>query len=226
MEIPSRYPSPPEPDQFVINGTRASNPRAIQLELLRYYRFFPFGPALVLALIVVLVGAAVLLSPFLLVLPFLLLVLAGRHVKYLRQLFYCGDVNGGIVVSERPCLVAIYTDLTQGGLPCPVVKVIEQPLDRAFAYPPPIRTRVATAALYFGTIGGSAWDDFDPITVNLGTSDAEVIRRALESIPQGNWDFLEQAIRLLPRPFAPGLYRVFQAMDGSPARLVKDSQRE
>ncbi len=226
MEIPSRYPSPPEPDEFVIRGTRASNPGAIQLELFRYLRYFPLKPAIILLVLVALVGMTILVSPLLLFLPVIVLALFGRSVKALRQQFYFGDVNGGIVVSERPCLVAVYTDLTQGGPPFPVVKVVEEPLDRVFGYPPPVRTRVATVAFYYGKTGDRTWDDFDPITVSLGTSDAEAIRRALESIPQGDWEFLELAIRLLPYPFAPGLYRVIQNPDGALASVVKDSHRE
>jgi hypothetical protein len=120
-----------------------------------------------------------------------------------------GNVCPGIVVSNN--LVAALSDLRPGEGPERwAIKIQRQPLRGMTGGPPQPGLRVATAALYYQPIREGAWSDFLPEAINSVTSDTAEIQRVLDSIPDSEWQRLEQALAQIPHP-APGLYRLWGA---------------
>lgn len=122
--------------------------------------------------------------------------------------FNLGCVNPTQVVSTSPPLVAVYTDLTTGGDPYDVVKVLHQPLGKMTGGMPRVGQRLSSVALYAGDISKAHWDDFDPVVVNCVTASRADIERTLKSIPDDEWQCLEEGLRQVPTPQKPGLYPV------------------
>lgn len=52
------------------------------------------------------------------------------------------------------------------------------------------------------------WSDFSLIAVDCATSDPAQIARVLASIPAAEWAAMEAALRQVPTPYKPGLYKV------------------
>jgi len=112
------------------------------------------------------------------------------------------------VVAHAPDLIAVYSDLSTGGEPYPVVKVLRHPLDRMTGGRPPLGTRLATVALFRGAPNRPRWIDFTPIAVNCASSDTAAIERVVAGIRQREWQAMEEALRQVPTPYRPGVYPV------------------
>ena len=89
--------------------------------------------------------------------------------KQWKELFADCDVCPAVVVDVERNLVAVYTDLSKGGEPYPVVKIVKQPLNQAAGGPFKRGTRLATVASYNGYAYEPNWRNFSPFLVNCGT---------------------------------------------------------
>lgn len=118
--------------------------------------------------------------------------------------FKFGDSNGGVIISERPRLVAITTDLTKGIGSFPVVKII------SYKKKGKIGDRIATVALYTASTENNLpnWIDFNPIPLNYATNDVTEIERALQSYSEKQWSSLERRLSQLQKPYQEGLFKV------------------
>ncbi|MDZ7618794.1 MAG: DUF3239 domain-containing protein [Patescibacteria group bacterium] len=125
-----------------------------------------------------------------------------------RTAFAEGDACPAIVVDPERNLIAVYTDLTKGGSPRPVVKVLKQPLGRVAGGPFQRRARLAFAALYNGFPQEPTWRNFGGYLANAGTRDEAVIERIVRRIPDYQWDVLEGAVASMATPVKPGLYEL------------------
>jgi hypothetical protein len=127
----------------------ASNPAGIRISYLRYFCARP-GPILILfAVTAAIVAASVWLSWWILFGLALVLPVLAIYLLRIGAHFMHGCANPGVIVSERPCLVAVFTDLTRDGESFwPVIRIIRQPLAR-LGHEPVVRGgRVVTAAFY------------------------------------------------------------------------------
>jgi hypothetical protein len=122
--------------------------------------------------------------------------------------FYSGDVCAGAVVSTEPLLVASLNDLTSGAGSYPAVKVRREPASRFDAATLKIGQPVASVAMYDGTLTDRHFTNFHPRAAQCATSDAATIKRLLSEIDKDRWTALQAAIRQLPQPIKPGLYRL------------------
>jgi len=52
------------------------------------------------------------------------------------------------------------------------------------------------------------WADFWPVVVNCVTRSVGDVARVFATLDNSNWQQLETAIRQIPKPFSPGLYKV------------------
>jgi hypothetical protein len=151
-----------------------------------------------------------LLSPFM----FAALWLAS-YVVEIRPWFREGDVCPGVVVCENPLLVASLTDMTTDisgyGASYPAVRIREEPRRRFRHEASRLGSRVASIARYYGSPNSEHWDYFEPRAVQCATSDASEVARLLGEISEVRWAELEDAVRNLPQPFRPGLYRLWES---------------
>jgi hypothetical protein len=108
----------------------------------------------------------------------------------IRQQFLYGCVNPGVVVSSKPPVVAVLTDLTTSKVPHYTIKILPQPLKWMKNGVPPVGTRIATVALYEGNIKKGYWDDFHPIVIDCVTGNQNDIDRVFQSIPNREWQEL------------------------------------
>lgn len=125
----------------------------------------------------------------------------------IREQFLYGCVNPGIVVTSKPPLIAVFTDLTTGKAPHHAIKILPQPLQWMKNGVPPVGTRLATVALYEGNLHKGYWDDFYPIVVDCVTGNQTDTQRVLQSIPDWEWEQLEAGLGYL-RTTKPGLYTI------------------
>ncbi len=127
-----------------------------------------------------------------------------------RMHFVGGCINPGKVVSLHPPLIAVYTDLSKGGVSYPVVKVLKHPLSRMYDGPYQVGDDMATIAVYQPGNDEAQlhWDDFYPVAVQCATMDSEEIDRVYESIDEDSWETMEAALKQVPQPYKPGLHRI------------------
>ena len=121
-----------------------------------------------------------------------------------KEHLWHGCLCPAVVVSQRPFLVAVATDLTLGHGSYPAVKVIRQPLGQMTGGAPAVGTRLATVSVYYAGDGATRWQDFEPVVINCVTTDEKEIREALDSIPDDEWQLLLAGIRRLGGRFRVG----------------------
>ncbi len=126
-------------------------------------------------------------------------------INHIREQFLYGCVNPGIVVSTNPPLVAVCTNLSTGKIQHHVIKILPQPLRWLKNGVPSVGTRLASVALYQGSLHKASWDDFHPIVVDCVTGNRADIKRVFQSISEVEWQTLEVGISYL-RTKKPGLY--------------------
>lgn len=193
------------PDYEDAPGTVASNPGRLQLNSNRWLAANPTIALIIGAMLLAGLGVA-----FLKVVPGIVLMGAGLYFGFqalheARHKFRQGDVCPGVVLSNAAGLVAVITDLnTQGGPPCPAIKILRQPLHRMNP-PATDGQRVAAVALYCGDVRAVVWNDFTPEVIDCVVSDPAEIARVVATIPEAQWQQLEAGLTRVP-PAQPGLY--------------------
>jgi len=175
----------------------ASNPAGIRINYLRYFSSRPGPVSMFLGAVAAIVAASAWLSWWILIGLVLVLPVLALYLLRLGAHFMHGCANSGVIVSERPCLVAVFTDLTRDGETFwPVIKIIRQPLGRFGHEPVVLGGRVATAAFYVPPDDeqSTRWDGFSPICIDCATGNGAEGRRCLESIGQAEWEALEAGL--------------------------------
>jgi hypothetical protein len=117
----------PEPND-IVNEIFASNPGHIRVQWTHYFRVFPrgflgFGTSFTVLIWLTYTKSLWRVFPLL---P--LLALDWLILRCTQTQFQSDDTNPGLILSQEPPLVAVFTDLSQGFGEYPVVKIIEQPL--------------------------------------------------------------------------------------------------
>ncbi len=125
---------------------------------------------------------------------------------HIQDKFLYGCINPAIVVSHSPYLVAVSTDLRIKNMPYPVIKILEQPLNKIKSGIPPIQTRLVTVALYYGSYSRPHWDDFSPVVIDCVTNNKADIERTLARLDRENWSDLQDGLRQMKTHLTPGLY--------------------
>jgi len=123
-------------------------------------------------------------------------------------IFREGDVCPAVVIDPDRQLVAIFTNLSKGGRPKPVVKVLKQPLRRAVKKPVKKGTRLAFIAMYNGFAGSPNWANFGGYLADVGTGSSKAIQRVLSSISETDWENVLTAVKGLKQPYREGLFDV------------------
>lgn len=183
----------------------AANPRHI------VFNAIVAGTGLILLLIKWQVGLALLIVTG---------IVLYRTRKDMRGKFLRGDVCPGVVLSAETGLVAVLTDLKAAtNVARPAIKILKQPLRQIKVYALQDGMRVAAVAEYYGDVQQTTWKNFFPEAIPCVVHDAAENQRILDSIPEAQWQALDQAIAQLPASH-PGLYRLWGgnlAVDASAA---------
>ncbi|NOX52962.1 MAG: DUF3239 domain-containing protein [Planctomycetes bacterium] len=201
--------------------TRASNPCQMDVQIRQVLRCYPAEALIPSGCFLV----GILLLPVQLYVGIGLLI-AGvasgvRVIGMWRSLFWEFDLCPGVVLDGEVGLIAVWTDLTTGRdrYDYPAVRVLKTPLHRAVGRVLKRGTRLATVASYTGSPLERRWRNFHPIPLHCGTRDTRAIANARSRIPDEAWEELAYAVRLLPRPFRPGLYLVDDLEDEAEQNL-------
>lgn len=136
--------------------------------------------------------------------------------------FKMGDANPGVVVALNPTLIAVPSDLTLGYNEYPVVKILKVNMKTADGKPLEIGSRIPTIAVYQIPKEKTAghWSDFLPLPAEYATNDSSVLHRLLASFPKEQYDFLQQALKLIEQPLKPGLYAMWEASGKRAGRRI------
>jgi hypothetical protein len=190
---------------FIDPRSAAGRPAGVPVAWLSYWRAYPKTPAL-LALPL----ALALLFRHNRDLAIALVRLAGIgafiYLNYVTNRFESGNLCPGQIVSEKPFLVAVFTDLANDNdSTYPVVKVFSPPWP---AMEMPQGTRVATVLLYFGRTPAGHWGDCAPELALLANPNPELHKELLSEFSAQEWRRLHEACRDLPKPLKCGLYPV------------------
>lgn len=194
-----------------LTQSAASNPGRLKVNWAQYLWCFPGWPVLwVLATLVSLALAMAVHGGFWVLVAIVLLLDFAWWFRT-RMHFIGGCINPGKVVSVNPPLIAVYTDLTKrNGVSHPVVKVLPHPFRRMAGGPFREGHDIAAIATY--EIGDDDtrdhWSDFYPVAVQCATRDPEEIDRVYDSLDEDSWETLDLALKQVPRPVEPGLYRI------------------
>lgn len=209
LSLPKRSGNGGSPALRGGQNTFASNPAQIDLNFAHWLAANPrhivfdsvlAGGGLLLLLIKWQAGVALLIATG---------IVIYRTRNDMRGKFYRGDVCPGVVLSAESGLVAVLADLKAAtNIARPALKILKQPLGKIKAYALQDGMRVATVAEYYGNADQTTWKNFFPEVIPCSVHDAAENQRVLDSIPEEQWQALDQHLSQLPEP-RPGLYRLW-----------------
>lgn len=134
-------------------------------------------------------------------------LMLGIYYDRTKQHFRLGDVNISKVISVKPPVIAVSTNMETKafGKRFPVIKVLKRRVPRAKNMRWEEGSFFASACLYRGALGNDHWDDFFPFPLSFATSDTDAIREH-ETFLEYLHDDFDQRYDLAGRPKEPGLY--------------------
>lgn len=174
---------------------------------------FVFGPALLLVVL------GILFWKPLIVLAVMLLACAlyfsYRLYSNARMHFLHAHLAPAKIINLTPRMLATYSNLCNDGetisnTDCYVVKVTECDLTEAEFSKIGLGGYVACVCSFGPGSKDGQWEDVHPLAVQTATSKSDVILKALQRIPEDDWDDFDEALsHLTPEQrSAEGLYRV------------------
>ncbi|WP_230655636.1 DUF3239 domain-containing protein [Psychrobacter sp. I-STPA10] len=192
--------------KFVNSNTVASNPGQISVSPFVWYRHHVVMGGIIALILLAILCLCVFVDVKFVVLFAIFAIVHQLNFTRIKEHFYYGDSNGGIVLATNPILVAVYTNLSKGFGYYPVIKIIECPTLKDLN----IGDRIATVALYQASTNQQLphWINFEPLPVNYVSNNQEDIDKALLSYDATYWSRLEQGIPQVPKPYQAGLYKI------------------
>ncbi|AYN01499.1 DUF3239 domain-containing protein [Chryseobacterium sp. 3008163] len=191
---------------FTLNSnTVASNPGRVKVMPLVLMKHFHTP---ILLLIALLTSIAFALDVSLIWGGFAFLIFLAINIFYWRRKkehFAHGDSNGGIIISDKPKLIAVTTDLSIGfGGKYPVVKII------SYKGKGKLNDRISTVALYQGSDNTTThWDDFFPVPVEYVNNNQIELKDVLQSYSNESWEILQNRIQQINKPYREGLFIIY-----------------
>lgn len=187
------------------SDTVASNPgrvRVMPLVLMRYihkpvFLLIALLSSLVFAFDVSLLWGGIFFGVFLMMNFF--------YWRRKKEHFAYGDSNGGIIISEKPKLIAVATDLSKGFAGSyPVVKVL------SYKGKGKLNERIGTVALYEGSESCTPhWNDFFPVPIEYVNNNKAELNAVLNSYSEESWQILEDRLKQIELPYKEGLFKIF-----------------
>lgn len=210
--------------QEVRSGAWASNPGRLRPDMKQVYRAWP-AYWTVPGVVAVASAIAGFWNPYF----FIGLAIAAWQFwdgyREVSNLLLNGDVCAGRVISERPPRVAVLTNMSAQGAYHPAIKILEQPIMKAFPGPLEAGTRVASVAFYHGPITPTGdWRNFGPMVINTLVSDPVEIQRVMRSISEEEWSDLDNYLTRLSTQ-NEGLYAMHGPMASKVEAFSKGDRR-
>jgi hypothetical protein len=191
------------------NSFRASNPGHVPVSAFRWSRHYPTWPLLWFSALAALVAMVCFVDSNLWLVTVLLLCGNWLYWRRVREHFWNGDAIPGIIVSMKPLLIAVATDLSKGSGEYPVVKIIKKSLTTVCGQIPDVGSQLAAVAVYASRNHRLPhWDDLDPRPIDCATGDVEVIDRVMTSLTENDWNRLHSGLRQVPQPYRCGLFHI------------------
>lgn len=196
----------------VDDNTIASNPGNVELNKWVWFRHNKMVVGLLTVFLICSLLAAIVVDIMYVLFAVIAVVMNLYYWVNKKEHFLSGDSNGGIVVDTHPTLIAVNTSLTKGYGYFPVVKITK----RASLKNVSVGDRLPTVALYTASNNEELahWLDFNPIPLCYATNDAKVIKLAMLSYPNEQWEQLEKYLLELEKPYKAGLYQVDKEQSG------------
>ena len=193
------------------SNSAASNPGMMRVSYWRHFVAYPKWAFIWTVMLLASIGLVVCVSWFSIPLVLFSLWTSWMYWTRVKTQFIAGCVNPAMILSVNPRLVAVHTNLTQGGgNEYGVIKIINAPIHRMVSGPPQEQQRIATVSFYEGAVEEiDHWTDFSPKLAACVTSKPNDAQRLLDSIDEADWLELNRALKQVPRPYAPGLYRTY-----------------
>ncbi|MCA9039590.1 MAG: DUF3239 domain-containing protein [Planctomycetaceae bacterium] len=203
-----------------MGAPQASNPGCVKVEFFKtYLRYHPFQKYLFLFLFLSVLPIFILFAlhdvcvGLFFSVPYYIVVGLALYFRrnWVKDHFFEGDTNPGVVVSLNPMLIAVSADLVFNSPDeWPVIKIIRYELPMIAGKEPKLGTRVATVALYNGYLDRERLSNVYPIPVECATDNVKTQRRCLRQIPASDWQRLKEDLRYVPTPYYPGLYKIWE----------------
>ncbi len=182
------------------NPTAASRPGQMRVDLLKHLSCYPSDPVTyaIGGIILIIVasyfpnkhGTPAIVFVFSAIAAFLFMTYF--HFIGVRVRFIYGDINPGIIVKKN--LVAVLTNLGIDGREYYALKILAQPVRKMTGGLGEPGERVAAACEYVGSLSANRWRDFDFELVQCATRNEATVERVMRSIPEEEWQALEDAV--------------------------------
>jgi hypothetical protein len=187
---------------------QALNPAWLSVNFLKYFRNFPYPLMWRVGLLLTGIGLC-----WFTILGILPAIFAGyliyRHLKWVQQKYLSGCICPGKILSLNPPVLAVYVDLSISQNSCGVIRLMEQPfhlLDRGTAQP----GRTAAVCYFMGLCPpySDHWMTPLPTMPHFVTDRKLELQRVYDSIPDEQWEYLEQGLKQLPANPELRTYRI------------------
>lgn len=171
----------------------ASNPGKLRVSMLNFLRYYLFGFPLHLkiyagvCLFVVVFYQITGLIPVTILYSFFLYY----QIAHYNQYFILGNICPSIVISIKPLVIAVYTDLSKMGGGYPVLKVTTI-IDNKKSRIKKVGDIIPTIACYCASGNNIHWLDFDPIPAYYASSNTEELQRVRETISEEDLEKLKR----------------------------------
>jgi len=175
-----------------------------------WLRHYPKWPALLFGALVLSAALAVGVHRAFAIGAGLLAVMNLLYWVRVREHFRSGCANPAVVIALDPMLIAVSTNLSMVGGEYPVVKIIQKEIPSVCGQLPQVGTRLVTVSLYKPNLERNAthWADFMPRPVDCATTNLPAIIALKNTFTNDDWKELSEALKQVPRPYRPGLFRV------------------
>lgn len=195
--------------------TVASHPGGVALQPLRYLIHRPKVPLIMAAVLAGSIALAVLVSAWFTILVVLVGLVNLLYWWRLSESFKHGCLNTAVVVSVKPTLVAVHTDLSKGEGEYPVVKIVAGRVPIVGRRELRVGDRVPHIATYYGLVDDDLphWEDFFPKPASCATSDTAAIDELITRYEEEDWQEFERDLAQVPEPYTPGLYPIGWVME-------------
>ncbi len=187
----------------------ASNPGNLEANLFRWFRHYPTWPLIWFGSSLLFVGLALVVHGAYWIIALPLLGMNFLYWQRIRDHFRYGDTIPAIILSLKPMLIAVSTDLSKGPGKYPAIKIIKKSLPTACGQVPQVGSRLPAIALYNASPDDVPhWSNFDPRPIDCATGSLDTMQTVMSTITEDEWSELMSRLEQVPRPYRCGLYRI------------------
>lgn len=187
-------------------NTSASNPGGVLVNPITWARYHPTAVFLLVLGVYVFAMSSYLDTLWNLIPLSIMLVVNYFYWRSKSDHFKYGDSNVGLIVSSRPSLAAVTTNLTKGSDNYPIVQIIPY-------YPnkhDKVGDAIPTIATYLAAVDEEIphWIGLRPIPVKYANGNKKVLENCMNSYEDEQLIQLKNRLKEIPTPYQIGIYLV------------------